>query len=344
MSVKPLLAALAGTSMKSPPIWLMRQAGRYLPEYREVRADTGSFLDLCYTPERAAEVTLQPIRRFGFDAAIIFSDILVIPDALGQKVSFQEGEGPILKAVGPEKTLSPRSPEERDQHLAPVYEALKLVKAELHQETALIGFAGAPWTIATYMVEGGSSKNYLDVKRWAYGDPEGFAALIDELVDAIAQHLCRQIEAGADVVQIFDSWAGVLPQPWLDRYSVSPIREIVSRVKLAHKSVPVIVFPKGAASEYPAYLSTGADALGLDASVNILELGRFLQSKLCVQGNLDPALLVTGGNPMRDGVNRILDALGGRPFVFNLGHGVVPETPPGHVAKLVELVRKGTGD
>lgn len=317
----------------------MRQAGRYLPEYREVRAKAGGFLDLCYTPELAAKVTLQPIERFGFDAAIIFSDILIIPHALGQKVGFAEGEGPVLEAIGPNDPLPALDPEKFDAHMEPVYEALRLVRQGLPDESALIGFAGAPWTVATYMVEGRSSKSYLDVKRWAYGDPEGFGCLVDLLVEATSRHLVGQIDAGAEVVQIFDSWAGILPPPWLARYSEEPIKRIVSQVGRDRPGIPIIVFPKGIGERYKSFAANvRPDAVSLDTGVEPEWAAREIQPGLCVQGNLDPALLVVGGEAMRKGALGILEVLGAGPLVFNLGHGIVPETPPEHVGELVDLV------
>lgn len=317
----------------------MRQAGRYLPEYREVRAKAGGFLDLCYTPELAAEVTLQPIERFGFDAAIIFSDILIIPHALGQDVGFAEGEGPVLEAISSADAVPDLQPGKFDGHMEPVYEALRLVRHKLPNEKTLIGFAGAPWTVATYMVEGGSSKSYLDVKRWAYGNPESFQKLIDVLVEATARHLVNQIDAGAEAVQIFDSWAGILPGPWLARYSVEPIREIIRLVRGERPAVPIIVFPKGIGAAYQSFAGdVRPDAVSLDTGVDAVWAAKHVQSGICVQGNLDPALLVTGGEAMRDSALDILEKFGSAPFVFNLGHGIVPETPPEHVGELVDLV------
>ena len=339
-AVKPFLRALAGEVVDPPPLWLMRQAGRYLPEYRATRQQAGGFLDLCFTPELAVEVTLQPIRRFGFDAAILFSDILVVPHALGQKVWFEEGVGPRLAPLDPTAGLAELSLEGFETALAPVFETLRGLSAALPSETALIGFAGAPWTVASYMIEGGSSKDYAAAKAWAYGAPESFQALIDLLVEATAAYLCRQVEAGAEALQIFDSWAGVWPESYLRRWCLAPAREIVARVRARHPQVPIILFPRGAGPLYEAYAAeSGAQGLSLDTTLPLAWARDRLQSQMTVQGNLDPLLLVAGGEGLRRGVAEIRSALGGGPFIFNLGHGIVPQTPPEHVAQLIELVR-----
>ncbi len=334
----PLLAALRGQGSLPAPIWLMRQAGRYLPEYRALRKEAGSFLDLCLNPALAAEATLQPIRRFHLDAAIIFSDILLIPRALGQAVTVDDATGPRLQPFGEAfPTMTPPAEMDGDS-LDPVYRALKLVKAKLPDGVGLIGFAGAPWTLACYMIEGGGSKDYAKARAFAYGNPDAFERLIGRLTTAVADHSIAQVAAGANVVQIFDSWAGVLPAPALRRWSVEPIRAIARRVKAAAGGVPVIVFPRGAGVLYRDYLDT-ADALSLDTAIPVDWAAAELQGKVAVQGNLDPAALVAGGETMRAEARRILGALGRGRFVFNLGHGVLPETPPEHVAELVELVR-----
>lgn len=339
---KPLLRVLRGESLSPPPLWLMRQAGRYLPEYQETRKQAGGFLDLCYTPELAVEVTLQPIRRFGFDAAILFSDILVVPDGLGQKVWFEAGHGPRLEPLAGREDLATLRLEEMVEALAPVYQAVARLCRELPTETALIGFAGAPWTVASYMIEGGGSKDFAAAKAWAYGDPESFQALIDLLIEATAQHLIAQIDAGAEAVQIFDSWAGVWPEPELRRWSLDPLREIVSKVKAVHPETPVILFPRGAGLLYAAFAEeSGADALSLDTTVPLNWARETLQSKVALQGSLDPIVLAAGGPALELAVRRILDAFSGGPFIFNLGHGIVPQTPPENVARLVELVRGG---
>jgi uroporphyrinogen decarboxylase len=337
---KPLLRALAGERVKPAPIWLMRQAGRYLPEYRALRAKAGSFLDLCFTPDHAAEITLQPIRRFGFDAAILFSDILVVPWALGQPLRFEEGRGPVLEPIVPE-TLNRLQRQGAVGRLSPVFETVGRVQKQLPPHTALIGFAGAPWTVASYMIEGGGSKDFLNAKRWALGDPDGFQRLIDLLVEVTIDYLSAQVEAGAEALQLFDSWAGVLSERELERWSLAPLTEIVAGVKARHPKVPVILFPRGAGLGYLRYAqASGADGLSLDTTVP-LGFAAELQKAIAVQGNLDPAALVEGGRALEAGVDRILEALGHGPFIFNLGHGVVPETPPEHVAALIERVRKG---
>lgn len=336
---KPLLTVLKGAEAQRPPVWLMRQAGRYLPEYREVRSRAGGFLDLCYSPELAAEVTLQPITRFGLDAAIIFSDILVVPHALGQSVHFEEGHGPVLDPIRGRLDLSQLSAEGAGDHLAPVYEAIGRVAEELPSSTALIGFCGAPWTLAAYMIEGGSSRDFLEVKRWAYGDPEGFDQLIGLLVEVCADHLARQIDAGAEVVQIFDSWAGVLSARAFERWCVEPVRAIVERLKASQPAIPVIGFPRGAGLGYEGYgLRTGVTAVSLDTAVPLSWAAEAVDG--IVQGNLDPALLVVGGDALRSEVARICEVMGNRPFVFNLGHGVVPQTPPENVALLVACLKQ----
>lgn len=337
---KRLLRVLRGESLQPPPIWLMRQAGRYLPEYRALRAEAGSFLDLCYNPELACEVTLQPIRRFGFDAAILFSDILVIPHALGQKLWFEEGRGPRLEPLQGAGDLVSLDPGRIEERLQPVFATLGRLQKSLPAETTLIGFAGAPWTVASYMIEGGSSRDFLKAKRWAYGDPEGFARLIGLLVEATAGYLIAQVEAGAEVLQIFDSWSGVWPEPEFRRWCLAPQREIVRRVKAAHPQVPIIVFPRGAGPLYAAVAEeVGADALSLDTTVPLDWAARHLQPKVAVQGNLDPALLLVGGEAQDAAVDRILEQLGEGRFIFNLGHGIDKHTPPEHVARLVERVR-----
>jgi uroporphyrinogen decarboxylase len=336
---KPLLRALAGERIAPAPIWLMRQAGRYLPEYRALRAKAGGFLDMCFTPEYAAEITLQPIRRFGFDAAILFSDILVIPWALGQPVRFEEGRGPVLEAIRP-GALDGLRRQGAVERLAPVFETVRRVRAALPPHTALIGFAGAPWTVASYMIEGGGSKEFLNAKRWALGAPDSFQQLIDLLVESTIDYLSAQVEAGAEALQLFDSWAGVLSQPELERWSLVPLRRIVEEMKARHPNVPIILFPRGAGLGYARFAQEcGADGLSLDTTMP-LSFAAELQKKITVQGNLDPAALVTGGRALEEGVDRILEALGHGPFIFNLGHGVVPETPPEHVAALIECVRR----
>lgn len=325
----------------------MRQAGRYLPEYRELRGRAKNFLDFCYRPELAVEATLQPIKRYGMDAAIVFSDILVIPDALDVDVSFETGRGPILTPVREAAGIPELDSARLESHLAPVYETLSRVREELDDHTALIGFAGAPWTIATYMVEGGSSRDFANIKRWAYGDAESFAKLIDVLVDAVSHHLILQARAGAEAVQIFDSWAGVLPAPMFRRWCLDPVAAIVRKVRAAEPELPIIGFPRGAGAAYLGYASaTGVDAVGIDTTVPTQWAAEHLQPETVVQGNLDPIMLVTGGDPMIKEIDRIAADLSRGGHVFNLGHGVVPETSPDHVAALAKHLRetKAGGD
>lgn len=337
---KKLLRALAGETLSPPPIWLMRQAGRYLPEYRETRAKAASFLDFCFTPDLAVEATLQPIRRYGFDAAILFSDILVIPHALGQRVWFEEGSGPRLEAIETAADLATLSATHLHERLAAVYETLRRLRAELPAETALIGFAGAPWTVASYMVEGGSSRDFAHAKLWAYQRPDEFQRLIDLLTAATADYLVAQVEAGAEVLQLFESWAGVWPEPAFRRWCLEPAKEIRQRLRLAAPAVPMIQFPRGAGALYAACAAEGGfEGLSLDTTVPLDWAGKVLQGQATLQGNLDPLVLVAGGEILRRETARILGALGNRPFVFNLGHGIVPETPPEHVAALVEQIR-----
>jgi uroporphyrinogen decarboxylase len=342
---KAVLRALAGETLKLPPVWLMRQAGRYLPEYRELRQRVPGFLDFCFSPELACEATLQPIRRFGFDAAILFSDILVIAHGLGQEVAFRDGEGPVLEPVRSAGDLRRLSLNELSARIAPVYETVGRVGALLPAETALIGFAGAPWTVASYMVEGGGSRDFAAVKRWAFSDPDGFGELIDLIVEATVIYLSGQIAAGAEAVQLFDSWAGVLPEREFRRWVIAPTRRIVHALRENHPKVPVIGFPRGAGLLYRAYFTeSGVSALGLDGTVPPAIARKTLQSIGPVQGNLDPLLLVTGGEAMAESVTAIRRALGDGPFIFNLGHGIVPETPVEHVQELVALLRRPLAD
>lgn len=336
---KKLLRVLGGEAMYPPPVWLMRQAGRYLPEYRASRARAKTFLDLCFTPELAAEVTLQPIRRFGFDAAILFSDILVIPHAMGRRVWFVEGEGPKLDPISPDG-LNELKTEDVRAELAPVFATIKILRRELPAETALIGFAGAPWTVATYMVEGGSGSDFAAVKRFALGDAKSFGRLIDAIVEATAEYLIAQIEAGAEALQLFDSWAGVLSEPEFRRWSIAPTRKIVQKVKSIHPTIPIIGFPRAAGMMYADYIrETGVDAVSLDTGVP-LSFAQAMQARVPVQGNLDPQVLVVGGEALRAAARGIVDALSDGPFIFNLGHGIVPETPPDNVAELLRIVRE----
>jgi uroporphyrinogen decarboxylase len=340
LSSGKFLETLAGRRFATPPVWLMRQAGRYLPEYRAVRATTRSFLEFCYTPDKAVEVTLQPIRRFGFDAAIIFSDILVVPDALGQKVWFEEGEGPKLEALTDPAQFARLSRARLADHLAPVYEAIRQTRAALPRETALLGFAGAPFTLACYMIEGSGSRDFAKVKKWAYGHPESFGLLIDLLIESVVDHLSNQVEAGVDGVQLFDSWAGVLPEEQLFRWSLDPMVRIATGLRERHPNVPVLAFPRAVGPAALMYRRPDSfSALSLDTGIGAHWAAKELQPHICVQGNLDPIMLVAGGAALEREARRILDKLGHGSFIFNLGHGVVPQTPPEHVAQLVEIVR-----
>jgi uroporphyrinogen decarboxylase len=340
---KLFLRALNGESLTRPPFWLMRQAGRYLPEYREVRSQSKNFLNFCYTPDLAVEVTLQPLRRYGFDAAILFSDILVIPDALGQKVEFREGEGPVLEPVRTVSNIAQLSTDQLHDHLAPVYETVGRLSKEIPEETALIGFAGAPWTVATYMVEGRGSKDYPTARTWAYRDPEGFGQLIDLLVDATSAYLIKQIEHGAEVVQLFDTWAGVLSESQFQRWVIEPTAEIVKRVNTAHPDVPVMGFPRGAGILYKDFIEkTGVNGVSLDNGMPVKWAAENLQPLCTVQGNLDNMALIAGGEMMEKEIRAILEGFSGGSHIFNLGHGILPETPPENVARLAEII-KGWG-
>ncbi len=344
-SDKTLLRALAGSRVEPPPIWLMRQAGRYLPEYLALRRKAASFLDFCFTPELAVEATLQPIRRFGFDAAILFSDILVVPHALGQKVWFEEGRGPRLAAIEHGGDLDRLSVDGVSARLRPVYAAVKELSRCLPAEVALIGFAGAPWTVATYMLEGGSSRQFAVAKHWLADRPDDLGRLVDILVEATAEHLLAQAAAGAEVLQVFESWAGAMTAEGRRRWSLAPLREIVRRVKSVRPEIPVILFPRGAGEDYRDYAAeSGADALSLDSDVPLRWAREELQTRVAVQGNLDPKVLLAGGAAFDDAVERILTELGQGPFVFNLGHGILPETPPEHVLRLVRAVRERHAD
>jgi uroporphyrinogen decarboxylase len=340
MSQSLFIRTLSGETLPKPPLWMMRQAGRYLPEYRELRAKAGGFLELCYNPDMAAEVTLQPIRRFGFDAAILFSDILVIPHALGQKLWFEQGEGPRLEPVADETRFGEIREEVAPDVLAPVYETVQRVKAALPMGTALIGFCGAPWTVATYMVAGRGTPDQGPAKYLFRHDPELFARLIDRLVVNSAAYLNAQIEAGVDVVQIFDSWAGSLDPADFKRWCIQPTRRIVDLVRARHPQARIVGFPRGAGAGIPDYVrGTGVDAVGLETEIDRIFARDAIQALVPVQGNLDPQLLRAGGPELDREVEAIRAAFGAGPFVFNLGHGILPDTPIAHVERLVELVR-----
>ncbi len=333
---KPILNILNGLPSERNPVWLMRQAGRYLPEYRSLRAKAGSFLDLCLTPSHAAEVTLQPVKRFPLDAAILFADILLIPYALNQKLEFREGEGPVLEGLGEQGDLSKFSFQRNK--LDPVMETLQIVKKKIPPETALIGFCGGLWTVAAYMIDGNSRNNFTQAKKWAAEKPELLDRLIALLLDASEYYLCKQIEAGAEILQLFESWAGLLEDEKFDRWVIRPTKELVARVKRKYPHVPIIGFPREAGMKYAAYASqTGINALGIDQNITLDYAASQLQPIKTLQGNLDPKLLVEGGEKMLQAAEAILKKFGPR-HIFNLGHGVVPETPPDHVGQLVEFV------
>ncbi len=336
---KPLLAVLDGKKAKTRPIWLMRQAGRYLPEYRQIRAKADNFIDFCYSPALAAEATLQPIRRFGFDAAILFSDILVVPDALGQKVAFETGEGPRLQPLVATFDIEKLPPLSLDR-LAPVFETIERVRSDLPKETAFLGFCGAPWTVASYMIAGRGTPDQAPARLFAYRNPTGFQLLIDKLVDASIDYLSAQFHAGVDAVQIFDSWAGVLPAGEFERWSLEPIRQIISGVRQRAPAARIIAFPRGAATRYADFCQiSGADALGLDTAIDPRWAAAHLAPDIVVQGQLDPLALLAGGTAQASAVDQILTAYRDRPHVFNLGHGILPETPIDHVAALIKQVR-----
>jgi uroporphyrinogen decarboxylase len=336
-----LLAAFAGKTSPPPPIWLMRQAGRHLPEYHKVRARAGSFLDLCYTPELAAEVTLQPVRRYGLDAAIVFSDILVVPHALGQKVAFEEGYGPRLDPIRSQRELGRLNASATRPTFERIFETVANVRQRLPNDTSLIGFCGAPWTVATYMVSGGKSADQSEAIEWASMDPAGFARLMDRLVDASVEYLSGQVTAGADVLQIFDTWAGRLSGSAFDRWVCGPTRSIVARVRERHPDVPIIGFPLGAGAELGGYVEqTGVNGVSCDAGTSLEVMAGELADRVVVQGNLDPHVLAQGGPEMERRTRTILEAMSGRPFIFNLGHGILPHTPRENVARLVKLVRE----
>jgi uroporphyrinogen decarboxylase len=340
---KTLLRALARKPNARPPVWLMRQAGRYLPEYRATRAEAGSFLDLCYKPALAAEVTLQPIRRYGFDAAILFADILLVPHALGRRLWFEDGEGPRLDPLTTAEEVATLADDAAlHRHLAPVYETVARLKAALPAETALIGFAGAPWTVATYMIAGRGKDQQAGARRLMAERPEVFAALMARLTEATAAYLIAQIDAGAEVVKLFDSWAEALADDaaLFDAWIVAPARDIVARIRAARPGVPVIAFPRGAGPRYEAFArAVGAEGLAIDTEFSPEVARDRLQPLACVQGNLDPALLVTGGDALDRAARHLLDTLGAGPFIFNLGHGITPDADPANVDRLLKILR-----
>lgn len=337
-----LLDTLRGKSGSRRPIWLMRQAGRYLPEYRALRAEKGGFLELVHDSEAAAEVTLQPVRRFGFDGAILFSDILVIPHAMGQDLAFLENEGPHLSPPLVESALAALDPV--PERLEPIYRTVRLVREQLGKDTTLLGFVGSPWTVATYMIAGRGSRDHHAARLMAYRDPAALQAIIDAIVAASIEYLSGQIEAGAEAVQLFDSWAGSLAPAEFERWVVAPNAALVAALEARHPDVPVIGFPKGAGEKLPAYArETGVDAVGIDETIDPVWAARELPAEMPVQGNLDPMLLLAGGDRLESAARTILDAFAGRPHVFNLGHGIDKETPIAHVEALLSLVRGWRG-
>ena len=343
---KPMLQALNGEVSGRPPFWLMRQAGRYLPEYWKIRGQAKDFLDFCYSPDLAVEVTLQPLRRFHMDAAIIFSDILVLPDALGQKVEFIQGKGPLLDALQSLADIKNLSTERVGEHLSPVFETIRRLAGEIPDATALIGFAGAPWTVAVYMVEGRGGTDCSRLRAWADESPDEFQVLIDLLIEATAGYLIQQIRSGVEIIQIFDSWAGILSNDseQFRRWIIEPTRQIVERLHESFPDIPVIGFPRNGGASIEDYVAeTGVRGISLDQDVPLPWIAETLQPKCVVQGNLDNQALVAGGERLERETVRILDALSGGPFIFNLGHGVLPETPPDHVAQLTKLIQGWPG-
>jgi uroporphyrinogen decarboxylase len=338
---KPLLRVLAGEREPIPPLWLMRQAGRYLPEYRALRGQAAGFLDLCFDPKRAVEITLQPIRRFGFDAAILFSDILVVPHALGQCVSFVEGEGPRLDALKEPAALGRLRNELDHAALAPVYDTIARVRQDLPPAVTFVGFCGAPWTLATYMIAGQGTADQLPARLFAYEYPGAFAKLIDLLVDVSADYLVRQFKAGVEAVQIFDTWAGILPAREFEMWCIRPHARLVEKLRAEIPGARVIGFPRGAGTELGRYLDAVAvDTVGLDWTIELEFARTMIQKRRPVQGNLDPLALLAGGAALDCSIDAILAALSEGPFIFNLGHGVLPDTPLSHVERLVERVRR----
>jgi uroporphyrinogen decarboxylase len=338
---KLLLRALSGETLDVPPIWMMRQAGRYLPEYRAARAKAGSFLDLCYNPEFAIEVTMQPIRRYGFDAAILFADILLVPQALGADLTFVQGEGPRLSTITSADDLARLgSVDDIHKTLSPIYETVRGLAETLPPETTLIGFAGAPWTVATYMIAGRGTPDQAPARRMIVEQPAVFDALMDKITDATISYLSKQVEAGAEVVKLFDSWAGTLNWEDFAKYSIAPTKRIVSALRARWPELPIIGFPRGAGTGYEAFIEqTGVTAVALGSSVSPAFAKARLQPKLCVQGNLDPLFMVTGGDPLVQATRKIVDVLKDGPFIFNLGHGITPDADPKNVELMIKTIR-----
>jgi uroporphyrinogen decarboxylase len=338
--VKPILDVLSGRAQSAPPVWFMRQAGRYLPEYRALRQRAGSFLDLCFTPELAAEATLQPIRRFGFDAAILFSDILVVPHALGRTVTFEAGEGPRLEPLDDATKLDALAETADDKVFAPVYEAVRQVKRAVPGNVALLGFCGAPWTVATYMVAGRGTPDQAPARLMAYREPQAFARMIDILVAASSRYLVEQLRAGADAVQIFDTWAGVLPPSEFARWCVEPTRQIIANVRGEIPDAKIIGFPRGTGASLARYVNdVPVNAVSIDWTAEPAFVRERVQSRIAVQGNLDPLVLLAGGTALDRAIDRILEDFGQGPFIFNLGHGILPETPIAHVEQTLRRIR-----
>jgi uroporphyrinogen decarboxylase len=338
---KKLLRSLAGEAMEVPPVWLMRQAGRYLPEYRATRAQAGDFLSLCYNPELAAEVTLQPIRRFGFDASILFADILLVPQALGADLWFVTGEGPRLSTItGAADMGRMKTRDDIHETLNPVYETVRILADALPRDVTLIGFAGAPWTVATYMIAGRGTPDQAPAHKLREEDPATFDALMELITDATIDYLDQQVQAGAEVVKLFDSWAGSLKGAAFDKYALAPAKRIITELKSRHPDLPVIAFPREAGEKYRGFAkAVGADCLAIDTSVDVTWAAENLQPDGCVQGNLDPQLMITGGEELASEARRIRDALKGGPHVFNLGHGITPQADPENVHVLLEAIR-----
>lgn len=347
MTRKPMLNVAAGQTGKSIPVWFMRQAGRYLPEYRALRATKNGFLDMAYDPVAACEVTMQPIRRFNMDAAILFSDILVIPHALGQHLEFVAGEGPKLEALEKASDCKKFGFDRFDETLAPVYQTVRNVRQSLRDENfdevTLIGFAGSPWTIACYMIEGGGSRDFMKVRMAAYEDPAGFSALIDLIVDATTRYLLKQIEAGAEMIQLFDSWASVLDAHEFRKWVIDPTKKIIAALKKDYPSIPVIGFPRAAGLNVLDYQGeVGADIIGLDSSLHPQRVRDLIQKHLPVQGNLDPLCLLAGGSELDRHIDIILEYMGVKPMIFNLGHGIHKDTPIAHVEQALKRIRAYT--
>lgn len=337
---KLFIKALNSEKTDKIPFWYMRQAGRYLPEYMERRSTAGSFLDLCYSPDFAVEVTLQPLRRYNMDAAILFSDILVVPQALGQHLEFKQGEGPVLTPMDTAEKLDVLNMDGFHKHLSPVYETVKRLSNEIPKTTSLIGFAGAPWTVATYMVQGHGSSDQAAARSLAFQQEGVFQKLIDLLVKATSEYLLKQIEQGAEVIQLFDTWAGNLPEDQFEKWAIEPVRKIIENIRVKYPNIPIIGFPRGAGPRYPDYIrATGVTAVSIDTSLPLEWVRDHIQPLCPVQGNLDPLLLASGGALLKKRVLKILDCLSEGPFIFNLGHGIVPQTPPENVAFVSDIIK-----